>query len=297
MPRWRRPHNPSLGTTTILATLITDTPESTRAVIAAARGLIDRGDTRIAGLHLEGPHLSQTRKGAHDPTLVRPMEDADLQMLCEAAAVLPTLLLTVAPESVTPEQVSALARAGCVVSLGHTDADYETCRAAFRAGVVMATHLFNAMSQITGRNPGLVGAALDTPGIHAGLIADGHHVHGANLRLAHRAGGAELFLVTDAMAPAGTGITSFELNGRTIRRANGRLTLADGTLAGADLTMARAIGVMRREGGASIEEAIAMATGRPASRLRAAGTRGRFAPGAAFDGVALDLPAGLARRL
>ncbi|HHS94007.1 MAG TPA: N-acetylglucosamine-6-phosphate deacetylase, partial [Rhodobacterales bacterium] len=236
-------------------------------------------------LHLEGPHLSLARKGAHDPALIRPMTAQDLALLTEAAARLPVLMMTIAPENVTLAQAEALARAGVLLSLGHTDTDYATSLAYREAGVVCVTHLFNAMRPFGSREPGVVGAALDSGGLSAGLIADGIHVHPASMRVALHAkqGPGQVYLVTDAMAPAGTEIESFELNGREIRRSGGRLTLADGTLAGADLEMTRALKVLVDEVGQSPEQALRAATAIPASvagieagRL-AIGTRTRLA--------------------
>ena len=255
-----------LGATTILPTLITDRPEVTEAAISAVIDAIESGITGIGGLHLEGPHLSLARKGAHDGALIRPMETADLDMLVGAAARLPVLLVTIAPESVSLAEVRSLREAGVVLSLGHTDADYETCLAYAEAGVGLATHLFNAMSQFGSRAPGLVGAALDCGAMSAGLIADGVHVHPATMRraFAAKAGPGRIFLVSDAMAVAGTAQTAFRLNGRDITRQDGRLTLADGTLAGADLDLTRAIRVLVRDVGLPLEVALSAATSVPA---------------------------------
>jgi len=256
-----------LGTDCILPTLITDTPGHTAQAIEAAIGAIAAGVPGIAGLHLEGPHLSVARKGAHDPALIRPMRDEDLGLLLDAARRLPVLMVTIAPENVTLDQAKALAQGGVLLSLGHTDTDYDICLAYQKAGVRCVTHLFNAMSQLGNRAPGVVGAALDAGGLSAGLIADGIHVHPAAMRAAFAAkrGPGEIFLVTDAMAPAGSDITAFELNGRTIRRENGRLTLGDGTLAGADLDMTRALQVLTREVGLGLDAALRAATSIPAT--------------------------------
>ncbi|MGR3762325.1 N-acetylglucosamine-6-phosphate deacetylase (plasmid) [Roseobacteraceae bacterium NS-SX3] len=271
-----------LGATTILPTLITDTPEKTRAAIAAARDAVAAGVPGIAGLHLEGPHLSVARKGAHDAALIRPMDEADLALLIEAARTLPALMVTLAPENATPAQVRALAAAGAVISLGHSDADYETCLTYAEAGASCATHLFNAMSQLGNRQPGLVGAALACGRMHAGLIADGIHVHPETMRAAWAAkrGPGRIFLVSDAMAVAGTDLTGFELEGRRITRREGRLTLADGTLAGADLDLTTALRVLTAQAGVPLEQAMAAVTGWPAAvmgfqepgRLQAGGT-------------------------
>jgi N-acetylglucosamine-6-phosphate deacetylase len=287
-----------IGTAGLLPTLITDRPEVTVAAIDAVARAIDEKIPGIAGLHLEGPHLSLARKGAHDPALIRPMEDEDLRLLLDAADRIGNVMVTLAPENVRLEQIKSLARAGIVVSLGHTDADYDSCMAAFDAGARCATHLFNAMSQLGSRQPGLVGAALSHGGVHAGLIADGVHVHPASLRvcLAAKVGPGEMFLVTDAMAPAGTDDDGFTLNGRRVTRRDGRLTLEDGTLAGADLSMPRALSVLIDQVGVPLEQAIARATSIPAGLLRSDMGLGHFR--GQIDGmIHLDLPTGQTRRL
>ncbi|MBN9243669.1 MAG: N-acetylglucosamine-6-phosphate deacetylase [Mesorhizobium sp.] len=278
------------GTTALLPTLITDTPEITAAAIAAGELAAKEAVPGFLGLHLEGPHLSLARKGAHDPKLIRPMTEADEAALIAARKHLPVLLTTVAPESVDPQQVAALAQAGIVVSLGHTDTTYATARAFAEAGASVATHLFNAMSQIGNREPGLAGATLDTQALSAGLIADGIHVDPATIRIAVRAkrGPGKIFLVTDAMATIGTDMTSFTLNGRTIYRKDGSLRLSDGTLAGADLDMISAVRFMHRTIGLDLAEALRMASLYPAEAVGQAHRLGRFATGAAADIVALS---------
>lgn len=272
-----------LGSTTILPTLITDTPERSRAAIEAVAQAVAEGVPGIGGLHLEGPHLALSRKGAHDGALIRPMSQADLEMLCDAARRLPVLKVTIAPESTTEAQVSALAEAGALVSLGHTDADYDTCRAYARAGARCVTHLFNAMSGLDKRAPGVVGAALATGGLAAGLIVDGVHVHPAAMRIALAAKPEGIFLVTDAMAVAGTEAKSFRLNGREITRAEGRLVLEDGTLAGADLDFTRAITLLVRELDLPLERALAMASSIPARLANMPETVGTITEGGSAD--------------
>lgn len=258
-----------LGTTRLLPTLITDTPETTQAAIDAVASAIADGVPGIAGLHLEGPHLSLARKGAHDAALIRPMEDKDLTDLLGAVRRLPALMVTVAPENVSIDQVTRLSEAGVIVSLGHTDADYETCRAYAAAGARTVTHLFNAMSQLGSREPGLVGAALAHGVLSAGLIADGIHVHPETIRFAWTAKSApgHLFLVSDAMAVAGTGLSEFVLGGRRITRKDGRLTLEDGTLAGADLDLTRAVKTLTMASGVPLADALAAATIVPAGLI------------------------------
>jgi len=268
----------ALGTHALLPTLITDTPERTRAAIDAVEQAVTEKIDGIVGIHLEGPHLSAARKGAHDAGLIRPMSDKDLLLIIGAAERLPNVMVTVAPESTTLAQIRSMAAAGVIVSLGHTDADASTCHAAFDAGARCVTHLFNAMSQLGNREPGLVGATLARGDIYAGLIADGIHVHPTTIQiaLAAKPHSERIFLVTDAMATAGAGIDSFLINGRKVFRKNHRLTLADGTLAGADLEMARAVSVMIGDVGDNISSAVARATSTPATLLREPGDHGRI---------------------
>jgi N-acetylglucosamine-6-phosphate deacetylase len=256
-----------LGVVRLLPTLITDQRTVTDAAIAAAIDACTAGVPGIKGLHLEGPHLSVARKGAHAGDLIRRMDDADLRALQDAARALPVLKVTIAPETVTLAQVSALAEAGVLVSLGHTDADFETCQDYIAAGARCVTHLFNAMSQMGSRQPGLVGAALASGQVSAGLIADGVHVHAEAMRVAwaSKTGPGAMFLVSDAMAVAGTDDTGFRLNGRMVSRQNGALRLDDGTLAGADLELLRAVSLLVREVGVDLDHALAAATSVPAA--------------------------------
>ncbi|TPK70468.1 N-acetylglucosamine-6-phosphate deacetylase [Mesorhizobium sp. B2-4-18] len=284
-----RAHAP-FGTTALLPTLITDTPAITAAAIAAGEAAALQKVPGFLGLHLEGPHLSIARKGAHDPALIRPMTDADQAMLIAARQKLPVLLTTIAPESVDPARVKALAKAGIIVSLGHSDTGHATAKAFAEAGASVVTHLFNAMSQIGNREPGLAGAAIDIGTLSAGLIADGIHVHPATIRIALDAkqGPGRIVLVTDAMATIGTEMSSFTLNGRTIYRRDGSLRLADGTLAGADLDMISAIRFMHRTVGLELSEVLRMASLYPAQAIGQSHRLGRFANGTAADIVALS---------
>ncbi len=276
------------GTAGLLPTLITDTDETTAAAIAAATAARHSVVGSI-GLHLEGPHLAPARKGAHPPALMRAMTGADVERLIDAKASVGALMVTVAAEQAPPALIRRLVDAGIVVSLGHSDASYTMARAAFDAGVRAVTHLFNAMSQLGGREPGLVGAALAAGDVWCGLIADGIHVHpeAARLALAAKRGPGRLFLVTDAMSTVGVAGDAFSLHGRTVRRANGRLTLPDGTLAGADIDMASCVRNAVILLGLPLEEALRMAGIYPATLMGLA-DYGRIAPGSAARFVYLD---------
>jgi N-acetylglucosamine-6-phosphate deacetylase len=279
------------GTTTLLPTLITDTPERIRAAIEAA---IAVDDPAILGLHLEGPHLDPARKGAHLPELMRPLGEADTALYANAAARLGRLVVTLAPCHASPQSVAALVRAGVVVSLGHAECTAAEADALFDAGARGVTHLFNAMSGLSARAPGLVGAALARGDVWAGIIADGHHVDARLLRLAlsGKAGPARAFLVTDAMSLVGTEAEGFTLNGRIVRRDRTgsvpRLTLDDGTLAGADVDMATSLRYLVEIVGIATADALRRATADPADFLGIGAERGRLVEGARADLVHLD---------
>lgn len=254
------------GTTAFLPTLVTDTPDVVHAAVDAVADAIAMDLPGVIGLHLEGPHFSPSRKGAHRGDLVRPMTEVDLTFLCDAARRLPVLKVTLSPEAASVSQIAALTKAGIIVSLGHCASPYAACKDALDAGARCVTHLFNAMSQIIGRDPGLVGAALSHPKPHVGLIADGHHVHPANIALAANClmPDQRLFLVTDAMAPFGTNQERFLMNAREVRRSNGTLRLSDGTLAGADLALPEAVVNMVQFTKRPLETVLRMVTSVPA---------------------------------
>ena len=276
------------GTTAMLPTFITDEAEGMRAAVDAVREAMAKPVPGIAGIHLEGPFLAKSRKGAHDPDLIRTLTGADADMLVRTG--LRTVLLTLAPETVPPALIAKLAAGGVIVSLGHTDATYEVAMAAAEAGARGVTHIFNAMSPLSHRSPGVVGAALNHGSLWCGIIADGHHVHPAALASALRAkrGPAKLFLVTDAMPTAGHAEDRFHLNGRLVTRKNGLLTLDDGTLAGSDLTMDAALRFAIDNLDVGLEEALRMASLYPAMFLGLDGPHGRIAPGYRPDLVHLS---------
>jgi N-acetylglucosamine-6-phosphate deacetylase len=277
------------GTTALMVTLITDTPEINAKAVEAGIKAQATNVPGFLGLHFEGPHLSLSRKGTHDPALIRPMDDSDQQRLLGCKQSLSHVLTTIAPESVSAEQVTSLSQAGIIVSLGHTDATYAMAAHYASAGASMVTHLFNAMSQLGNREPGLVGAGLHENAFHCGLIADGFHVDPVSMALALNAkkGPARIFLVTDAMSTIGTDDTGFELNERQVYRKDGRLTLADGTLAGADIDMLSCVRFVHQRIGLPLEEALRMASVYPAQAIKA-DTKGRLLAGYDADFVLLN---------
>ncbi len=274
------------GTTAILPTLISGTRDQLRAALAAGQAALAAKIPGIAGLHLEGPFLALARRGVHPAANITAMTEDDLAML--AAPFPAPLMVTLAPDAVSPDFIARLAQAGVVVFAGHTDATQAQAAAGIEAGITGFTHLYNAMSQLTGRQPGAVGAALTDGRVGAGIIADGHHVHATSLRVAFGMMGPDrLFLVSDAMATAASDIDRFVLNGETIRLVDGMLTNEAGTLAGAHLTMAEAVRNAMHLAGIPWTQAVRMATATPAAWAGLA-DRGRIAVGMRADILAVD---------
>lgn len=276
----------AFGTTGLLPTLITDEPDKMRALADAAPAALTVPG--VLGFHLEGPFINPARPGIHVRRFIRRPDRADAALLARFGAF-GRSLVTLAPELWSAADLARLASAGLTLAAGHSEASALEMRGALAAGVTGVTHLFNAMSQIGPREPGLVGAALGLDGLRAGIICDGLHVDPLNLALAFRVMGPDrLMLVTDAMALVGAERSSFALQGRPITLRGRRLTDADGTLAGAHLTMIEAVRNARAMMGASLEEALAMASCTPARFLGLGASHGRIAPGHAADLVAID---------
>ncbi|MGD0643045.1 MAG: N-acetylglucosamine-6-phosphate deacetylase [Roseiarcus sp.] len=280
------------GTTAILPTVITDAPEVLATALTAAREAVKSAPGAF-GVHVEGPYIDARRKGVHSPEFMRKMREKDADRLIAAQAG--AMVVTVAPVAVGLDLIAKLAAAGLIVSLGHAEASAEEAKAAFAAGASAVTHLFNAMTQLSSRAPGLVGAALADPHVFCGLIADGHHVHDTAMRAAFNAKGAgAITLVSDAMPPAAGGPPVFALQGRRMTRTGGRLIDEDGTLAGAAITMLDAVRYVARTLGLPLADALRMATSTPARLLRLDDRIGRLAPGLRADLVHLSDDLGLA---
>jgi len=274
------------GTTGLLPTLISDDFSVVERAISAVDDAIDSGVPGVLGVHIEGPFLSRTRRGIHLASMLQPFDDRFIEVLCSARNG--RTLVTVAPECIAPQQIERLVAAGVIVSAGHSDANYETVRAALDAGMTGITHLFNAMSQLTNRAPGMVGAALEDPNIYAGIIIDGHHIHPATFRVGLNAKGVDrLMLVTDAMPTVGGDSDEFMLQGRAIRLEGDRLVSEDGVLAGSTLTMATALANAIAQGRLSLPEAARMATSTPARFLGLEGETGAIEAGLRADLVSM----------
>lgn len=274
------------GTTGCLPTLITDHAEVLQQLAAVApEGVKIPG---VLGFHLEGPALNKARKGIHLDSEIRLPDARDLAAMTSFGSC-GRSVVTLAPECVPPSLIDALLKAGLRISVGHSDASTQQVRHAADQGVTGVTHLFNAMSQLTAREPGVVGTALDDERLFAGLICDGLHVDPIALRIAiARKGRDRLMLVSDAMPLVGTDQTEFVLQGRKIRRDGGRLISADGTLAGAHLTMMQAVKTAVTRVGVELADALIMASPTPAAFLGLRTELGSIAPGFRADLVAFD---------
>ena len=268
------------GTTSLLPTLLSDTRAVTQRAIDAVKNCNNPG---VLGIHLEGPYFANSRRGAHASDRLRALEEADIEKLCGQAQHLRTVL-TLAPEAATTEQIQRLSEAGVILCAGHSEATFEQAEAAINAGLRGFTHLFNAMSPLTGRQPGMVGAALTNDTTWAGIIADGHHVHPATILTAWRAkADGKLLLVSDAMATAASALTRFTLYGDDIQLYEGRLQTALGVLAGSHITLLDALVYCHHNVGLQLEECLRMASLYPAEFLACDDQLGRLAENCRAD--------------
>ncbi|HLA02538.1 MAG TPA: N-acetylglucosamine-6-phosphate deacetylase [Aestuariivirga sp.] len=266
------------GTTGMLPTVITDAPEILSKAIAAVKAARAENIPGVLGIHIEGPFLDKERKGAHEARFIREMTEADVAQIANADCG--SIMLTLAPNRVAPNLITSLAGKGVLVSLGHSEANVAEVTIALASGARAFTHLFNAMSQLNGREPGMVGAALSDPNSFCGLIADGFHVHDAAMKVALAAKPHNrIMLITDAMPTAAGGPNSFELQGRKIHLKNGKLQLDDNTLAGSNLTVDEAVRFCVKKLNVGLEDALRMASLNPAAFLRRDHELGRIKSG------------------
>jgi N-acetylglucosamine-6-phosphate deacetylase len=269
-----------------LPTLITDCSDVlARLATVAHAGLEIPG---LLGFHLEGPAINRSRKGIHPEAEIRVPDQRDLAAIKRFGSF-GRSVVTLAPECVPASMIDELIGAGLRIAAGHSDATAAETRRAVDRGVSAVTHLFNAMSQLNAREPGLVGTALEDERLYAGIICDGIHVDRAGLRIAFRCKGRDrLMLVTDAMPLVGTDDRQFMLQGRQIALHENRLTGPDGTLAGAHLTMIEAVRNAVALLEISLVDALIMASRTPAAFLGLECELGRIAPGYRADLVAFS---------
>lgn len=274
------------GTTAMLPTLITDTVSVMAEAADAIASAIASNEPGIIGIHFEGPHLSVAKKGAHSEQFIRDISDEEWQVL--ERKDIGKVLVTLAPETVAEKDIQRMVAAGIYVSIGHSNANYQQAQSAVEAGATGFTHLFNAMSPLQGREPGVTGCALLNDNTACGLIVDGHHVDYASCQLALKTKPVgKIFLVTDAMPPVGTDDQAFAFFDRHVHLSQGKLTSSTGELAGSVLDMATAVKNAHTHLKLALDEALRMASGYPANYIKDQ-QRGQLVVGKQADFVVLD---------
>lgn len=275
------------GTTGFLPTLISDDIEVIDQAMRAVEAAIDAEVPGVLGIHIEGPFLNPSRRGIHPLEKIAKITDQAMDILCSLNTG--KTLVTLAPDMVSDDQIKRLITAGVIVSLGHSDATAEQALKALDAGATGFTHLYNAMSQLSGRDPGMVGAALASPDSFAGIIVDTHHVDKVAIQAAINAKGTDrIMLVSDAMPTVGADLPTFDLMGTLITASNGKLMGPDGTLAGSHLDTGTAVRNVRNWLGLGLSAASEMASATPAAFLGLEGRLGSIKTGYDASLVRLD---------
>ena len=274
----------AFGTTGWLPTLVTDSTEKMKQAADAVSQGVQDPKSGVKGIHFEGPHLSVAKRGVHHPDHIRSITEDEMAIYQRND--LGVKLLTIAPEQVSAEQIRELVSAGCIVSIGHSNTDYQTTHDAIEAGATCFTHLYNAMSGMSGREPGVIAAALESQQFY-GIIMDGIHVHEAMVRMAYNQNN-HMILVTDAMPPVGTNNASFEWYGQTIHRQDDRLVDDNGTLAGAFLTQNQALANAMLMLRLSLDDVLPLVTTNPARLLRLSHSHALIEPGCVADLMLID---------
>lgn len=277
----------SFGTTSFLPTLISDDLDVMAKAIAAVDDAIQQGVPGVIGIHLEGPFLNTARKGVHDASKFKSIGEAEIRLMSSLKHG--KTLVTLAPELTSSEVIKSLRARGVIVAAGHTQASYDQTLEALDAGLTGFTHLFNAMTPMESRVPGIIAAALEDARAWCGIIADGHHVHPAMLRLALRAKiGDQIFLVTDAMPSVGSDEKRFSLGALDVDVSGGRCVTAAGTLAGSDLDMIGAVRNARDLLHVPLEQAVRMASRIPAQFMGMGGQLGDIVAGSPANFIVIN---------
>ena len=278
--------NIKTGTTSYLPTLITTTDENIEKALKLVEENENLEDMGVLGLHIEGPYISIPKKGIHNPDYIRVMSDEIIHKIAKFGSKV-TKIMTIAPENAKVEHLKELKDSGINLSIGHTNATYEEALEKVEY-FKMATHLFNAMSSFTSREPGVIGAIFENKSLYTGIIVDGVHSHYGSVKIAKDILKEKLFLVTDAVAPVGTNMESFMFEGNKVLYKDGKCISPDGTLGGSALTMIEGVQNLVKHVGVSLEEALFMASTYPAKAIRVDDKYGYIKEGYIADLVVLD---------
>ena len=278
--------NIKTGTTSYLPTLITTTDENIEKALKLVEENENLEEIGVLGLHIEGPYISIPKKGIHNPDYIRVMSDEIIHKIAKFGSRV-TKIMTIAPENAKVEHLKELKDSGINLSIGHTNATYEEALEKVEY-FKMATHLFNAMSSFTSREPGVIGAIFENKSLYTGIIVDGVHSHYGSVKIAKDILKEKLFLVTDAVAPVGTNMESFMFEGNKVLYKDGKCISPDGTLGGSALTMIEGVQNLVKHVGVSLEEALFMASTYPAKAIRVDDKYGYIKEGYIADLVVLD---------
>ena len=278
--------NIKTGTTSYLPTLITTTDENIEKALKLVEENENLEEIGVLGLHIEGPYISIPKKGIHNPAYIRVMSDEIIHKIAKFGSKV-TKIMTIAPENAKVEHLKELKDSGINLSIGHTNATYEEALEKVEY-FKMATHLFNAMSSFTSREPGVIGAIFENKSLYTGIIVDGVHSHYGSVKIAKDILKEKLFLVTDAVAPVGTNMESFMFEGNKVLYKDGKCISPDGTLGGSALTMIEGVQNLVKHVRVSLEEALLMASTYPAKAIRVDDKYGYIKEGYIADLVVLD---------
>lgn len=278
--------NIKTGTTSYLPTLITTTDENIEKALKLVEENENLEEIGVLGLHIEGPYISIPKKGIHNPAYIRVMSDEIIHKIAKFGSKV-TKIMTIAPENAKVEHLKELKDSGINLSIGHTNATYEEALEKVEY-FKMATHLFNAMSSFTSREPGVIGAIFENKSLYTGIIVDGVHSHYGSVKIAKDILKEKLFLVTDAVAPVGTNMESFMFEGNKVLYKDGKCISPNGTLGGSALTMIEGVQNLIKHVGVSLEEALLMASTYPAKAIRVDDKYGYIKEGYIADLVVLD---------
>ena len=278
--------NIKTGTTSYLPTLITTTDKNIEKALKLVEETENLEEIGVLGLHIEGPYISIPKKGIHNPAYIRVMSDEIIHKIAKFGSKV-TKIMTIAPENAKVEHLKELKDSGINLSIGHTNATYEEALEKVEY-FKMATHLFNAMSSFTSREPGVIGAIFENKSLYTGIIVDGVHSHYGSVKIAKDILKEKLFLVTDAVAPVGTNMESFMFEGNKVLYKDGKCISPDGTLGGSALTMIEGVQNLVKHVGVSLEEALFMASTYPAKAIRVDDKYGYIKEGYIADLVVLD---------
>ena len=278
--------NIKTGTTSYLPTLITTTDENIEKALKLVEENENLEEIGVLGLHIEGPYISIPKKGIHNPAYIRVMSDEIIHKIAKFGSKV-TKIMTIAPENAKVEHLKELKDSGINLSIGHTNATYEEALEKVEY-FKMATHLFNAMSSFTSREPGVIGAIFENKSLYTGIIVDGVHSHYGSVKIAKDILKEKLFLVTDAVAPVGTNMESFMFEGNKVLYKDGKCISPDGTLGGSALTMIEGVQNLVKHVRVSLEEALLMASTYPAKAIKVDDKYGYIKENYIADLVILD---------